>query len=551
MNKKQLELTEQTLIRRYGKDKTYRVMHSDISPRELVRSLANEDFAYFALFFLPSYFKLPYGPMHNELSNDVNAALKSKSGWKELLVWPRGFGKSSHICTGLGVYTCALRKRPFMAIVKNSYQSQAQPEVMAIREELQYNSELNKYFGPFKGNTWGKGELVTAGRWPHGGVKIQGFGVGMRIRGVKHGPHRPGIVVMDDLETLESVESRDQRDKIRNWHDRDAMQAGLEPGEEDKCLYFDIGTNIHTDCLVANLLKRAAWRHRFWRAELEPAKNMMLWDEWKSIVCDLSNENRLEAGREFFELHKREMLEGTKVSWPEGYDYYRLQLVKLGEQKVGESKVASFDAEMQNNPISASERYFTVKHYFHFENRDGKLWIVPDAWGKAWRFKDGENYGGCDPSMGETGSSDFSAIGIMNKSPWGQKAVVVADIKRRHPDRIIDDIFTYCKGREIEAFGIESVGFQKLLYTDAAKEAMERQDYVPFIPIPASGNKNARIKSLQPDLANGYILLHKDHILLNEQLDDFPKSAYDDGPDMLEILNRVAGLAGQGGGFMT
>ncbi|MBC8459782.1 MAG: hypothetical protein H8D67_17460, partial [Deltaproteobacteria bacterium] len=99
--------------------------------------------------------------------------------------------------------------------------------------------------------------------------------------------------------------------------------------------------------------------------------------------------------------------------------------------------------------------------------------------------------------------------------------------------------------------GIESVGFQKLLYTDAAKEAMERQDYVPFIPIPASGNKNARIKSLQPDLANGYILLHKDHILLNEQLDDFPKSAYDDGPDMLEILNRVAGLAGQGGGFMT
>jgi len=551
MNKDILNILEEELLQRYGKEKTYKYMHSSISPRDLVRSFANESFAFFCRAFLPQYFKLPYGPMHLELASDVDEALKSPSGWKELLVWPRGYGKSSHICTGLGIYSCALRKRPYICIVKNSFQSQAEPEITAIREELQFNDELIKFFGPFKGKSWGKGGIITAGRWPHGGVKVQGFGVGMRIRGAKHGPHRPGIVVMDDLETLESVESRDQRDKIRGWHDRDAMQAGLEPGEDDNCLYFDIGTCIHTDCLVANLLKRAAWRHRFWRAELNPAKNMILWDEWKKIVCDLSNENRLETGRQFFESRREEMLEGTEVSWPDGYDYYRLALIKLGEQKVGESVVASFEAEMQNNPISASERYFTVKHYYHLEDREGEVWIVPDSWGRAWRFKDGENYGGCDPSMGETGSSDFSAIGIMNRSPWGQKAVIVADIKRRHPDRIIEDIFTYCKGREIEAFGVESVGFQKLLYTDAAKASAENQTYVPFIPIPAAGNKNARIKSLQPDLAAGYILLNKEHTLLDEQLDDFPKGAFDDGPDMLEILNRVCNLAGSGGGFMA
>ncbi|MBC8275117.1 MAG: phage terminase large subunit [Chloroflexi bacterium] len=550
MNKVILTILEEELLRRYGEAKTYKFMHSDISPRDLVRSFANESFAFFCRAFLPQYFKLPYGPMHLELSDDVDEALRSTSGWRELLIWPRGFGKSSHICTGLGIYSCALRKRPYICIVKNSFQSQAEPEISAIREELQYNDELNKFFGPFKGKSWGKGDIITAGRWPDGGVKVQGFGVGMRIRGAKHGPHRPGIVIMDDLETLESVESRDQRDKIRGWHDRDAMQAGLEPGADDECLYFDIGTNLHTDCLVANLLKRPAWRHRFWQAELNPAKNMILWDKWKTIVCDLSNENRLESGREFFNLHRDEMLEGTKVSWPDGYDYYRLALIKLGEQKVGESVVSSFEAEMQNNPISASERIFTEMHYYRMEDRQGELWLVPEDWGKPVPFKDCELYGACDPSMGETGSSDYSAIIILAVAPWGQKFTVVADIKRRPPSEIIETIFKYTAGREVQCFAIESNGFQRLMYSNATEAAMERNDYVPFLPITATGNKIARIKSLQPDLLNSYVLLNREHTLLNEQLFDFPRGAHDDGVDALELAVRIANQAGSGGGVM-
>ncbi len=548
MNKVILSILEEELLSRYGKDKTYKFMHSNISPRDLVRSFANESFSFFNRAFLPNYFKLPYGPMHLELADDVDQALKSISGWKELLVWPRGFGKSSHICTGLGIYSCALRKRPYFAIVKNSFQSQAQPEVMAIREELQYNTDLNEYFGPFKGSTWGKGELVTAGRWPHGGIKVQGFGVGMRIRGAKHGPHRIGIVVMDDLETLESVESRDQRDKIRGWHDRDAMQAGLEPGEVDNCLYFDIGTRLHMDCLVANLMKRPAWIHRFWQAELSPAKNQVPWGRWKEIVCDLSNENRLKAGLQFFNSHRSEMLEGTEVSWKDGYDFYRLALIKLGEQKVGEETVASFEAEMQNNPLSWDQRVFKVRHYYHMEDREGELWLVPDSWGKAVKYKDCDIYGACDPSLGE---GDFSAIILMARSPYGQKFVIVADLKKRDPDRIIDDILFYCRGREVECFGIESNAFQKLLYTDAVKAAMEKQEYVPFLPIPATGKKSLRICALAPDLSNGYILLNRDHRLLNEQIEDYALKgvAYDDGPDCLALCDSVSRMH-SGGSIM-
>ncbi|MBC8276144.1 MAG: phage terminase large subunit [Chloroflexi bacterium] len=540
MNPDQINLTERTLIRRYGKDKTYRVMHSDIPPRDLVRSLAAESFQYFCQFFLSEYFNVPYGPMHDELANDVDEALKSKSGWKELLIWPKGFGKTSHICTGLGVYACALRKRPYMIIIKNSYESQAQPEVMAIRDELESNDLLIQYWGSFKSKrSWGKGEFITLGKWPEGGIKIQALGVGMKIRGSKHGPYRPGIIVMDDLENLESVESRVQRDKTRNWHDRSAMTAGLEPGEEDRCLYFDIGTNLHTDCLVANLLKRPMWRHRFWRAELAPAQNQMIWDEWKAVVCDLSNENRLAAGRAFFDARKDEMLKGSKVSWPEGYDYYRLALVRLGEQKVGESKVVSFEAEMQNNPISASSRVFKVRHYYHMEDREGEIWLVPDSWGKAVKYRDCDIYGACDPSLGE---GDYSAIILMARSPYGQKFVIVADLKRRDPDRIIDDVLSYCRGREVEAFAIESNAFQKLLYTVAVKAAMEAQDYVPFIPIPAKGKKSLRICGLAPDLANGYILLNREHQLLNEQIEDYALRgvAYDDGPDCLALCDQVS-----------
>ena len=247
MQKKQLRILEEELLLRYGKDKTYKYLHSDIPPRELVRSFAGASFAFFCRFFLPEYFNVPYGPMHREVANDIEQAMSRQDGFREVLAWPRGFGKTSHTCTGLGVWNCALGKRAYQIIIKDAF-TQAELEVTAIRDELESNETLSQYFGPFKGRMWGKGSLITAGKWVSdkpccGGVRIEALGAGSKIRGRKHGPHRPGIVVMDDLENLESVESRPRRDKIRAWHDRAAMKAGLKAGQ-DTCIYFDIGSKI-------------------------------------------------------------------------------------------------------------------------------------------------------------------------------------------------------------------------------------------------------------------------------------------------------------------
>ena len=66
--------------------------------------------------------------------------------------------------------------------------------------------------GAGKGHVWNVGTVVTPGN-----VKIQALGAGKRMRGLRHGPHRPDLIVLDDLENDGNVDKPEQRDKLQSW----------------------------------------------------------------------------------------------------------------------------------------------------------------------------------------------------------------------------------------------------------------------------------------------------------------------------------------------
>jgi hypothetical protein len=39
----------------------------------------------------------------------------------------------------------------------------------------------------------------------------------VKLRGLRHGPYRPDLAILDDIENDELVRNPDQRDKLDNW----------------------------------------------------------------------------------------------------------------------------------------------------------------------------------------------------------------------------------------------------------------------------------------------------------------------------------------------
>jgi predicted phage terminase large subunit-like protein len=225
------------------------------------------------------------------------------------------------------------------------------------------------------------------------------------------------------------------------------------------------------------------------------------------------------------------MLEGTQVLWEEGQSYYHLMEIRLTEGP------ASFDSEYQNNPINPDDCLFQEEWF---------VYIEPD-----W-----ENYtefiGSCDPSMGKTAQSDYSAIIILGKHKDGFLDVLVADLERRHPDKIKDDILSTTstllqKHQHIplRCFAIESVQFQEYFKDIIAKESRERGVYIPLVSTEnQTTKKSLRIPTLQPLVKNGVVRFQRHHRLFMEQLKYYSPDGklypHDDGPDALEMAVRKA-----------
>ena len=148
------------------------------------------------------------------------------------------------------------------------------------------------------------------------------------------------MIVLDDIENDENVNTPDQRKKLKSWFEKAVSKAGDT--------YTDImyiGTVLHYDSLLNNVLQNPRYHARKYRAVISWAVNQKLWDEWESIYINLFNENHEDDARAFYESNKDAMMEGVEVLWEDKLSYYDLIEIKVTE---GE---ASFNSELQNDPI--------------------------------------------------------------------------------------------------------------------------------------------------------------------------------------------------------
>lgn len=495
------------------------------------KRLAAIDLEFFGRAYFPHYFVRSSPEFHRDLDKIwSDGVLKNKNplmekrkisrmdGSRRVVAAPRGHAKSTTL-TFKGTLHSVLYEYKHYPIILSDSSDQAEGFLDSIRSELEENEMIIEDFGHLEGRVWKSNVLLTKTN-----IKIEAIGSGKKIRGRKHKNWRPDLIVLDDIENDENVRTIEQRNKLSNWFKKAVSRAGDS--------YTDIiyiGTLLHYDSLLANTLKNPSYRAIKYKAVLSWSSSS-LWDEWEKIYTDLDNEQHEADALAFYKAHEAEMLEGTEVLWKEKNSYYDLMVIKITDGD------ASFNSELQNEPINPDDCSFSEEWIDYFDERD-----------YDFSSKEFDMFGAVDPSLGKSKRSDFSGICTIAKSRiTGYIFILDADIERRHPDQIIKDVLekeiwlrkTYKKG--FTKFGCETVQFQWFLKEEIAKASAAAGLYMPIEEIQTTGDKTLRIESLQPDVKNKYIKFQKNQKRLIEQLLQFPMGAHDDGPDVLEMARTLA-----------
>ncbi len=498
----------------------------------LRKRLGAFDLEYFGRAYLPHYFVRESPKFHGELDDiwevgvmkGKNAIRDAKeisraAGCRRAIEAPRGHAKSTTFTFKDTLHASAYSYKHYIIILSDS-SDQAEGFLTDIKTEYEENAALKEDFGDMQGKVWKAGVILLSN-----GVKIEAIGSGKKIRGRRHKQWRPDLILCDDLENDENVNTPDQRKKLRNWFYKAVSKAGDT--------YTDIvyiGTLLHFDALLANVANNPQYKTVKYRGVISFATNEKLWEAWELIYTDLTNENRQEDAQEFFEANREEMLKGTEVLWEAKLSYYDLMVIRVSE---GES---SFNSEIQNDPIDPESCAFNEEWFSYYKDEevdftDGRFLFV----------------GANDPSLGKNKKSDTSAIIILAKDTrTGYLYVLVASIEKRKPDVIITDVIENSKRlrrdykKPLTKFRVETVQFQHFFKDVMAARSAEVGEYLPIEEVNSIQNKDLRIQSLQPFVKNGYIKFNEKHKALLQQMKEYPMGKNDDGPDALEMAVRAA-----------
>ena len=476
------------------------------------RKLAWDDFEYFIGTYFPHYVRSPHkSALHRYLFTRLPEIVASEKSETDAIAAPRGEAKSTLVSQLFVVWCLVTGRKRYPVIVMDSI-DQAYPMLEAIKAELEFNPRLQMDFpeATGQGRVWQAGTIVTANN-----AKVQVAGSGKKLRGLRHGPYRPDLAVLDDIENDEQVRNPDQRDKLQSWLTKTVLPLG---GAGAKFDVVYIGTILHYDSVLNRTLGNKLWRAAKFKALLRWPDRMDLWDRWEETLRNSGEE----AADAFYAEHQVEMERGAECSWAARP---LLALMRIRARDGHDT----FDSEYQNDPVAGDNAPFAGIIQF---------WVNRLA---DWIF-----FGSCDPSLGKAGASrDPSAIlvGGLNRQT-GILDVVEAAIRKRLPDRIIEDVIAYQAEYRALLWVIETVQFQAFLYSELVKRAAARG-----IPVPARGvqpisDKLLRIESIQPHVKNGLIRLHPSQTTLIEQLRHFPKADHDDGPDALQMLWMAATTMG-------
>lgn len=231
---------------RKRKSKSEQLFDRVLSDKSVRKTLAQKKLEYFFPIYFHHYLKYETA----EFQKEIFEILENESIKFAVICAFRGSAKSTIITTAYVLWSIlGVQQRKFI-IIEARTEQKARVYLMQIKDELLRNELLKKDLGPFteERDSIGNATAIIIKKL---NVKIMIGSVGQSIRGMRHGEHRPDLIIADDIEDTDSVRTREGRDKTFNWLTSEVIPAGSA-----RTRYIIIGNLLHEDSVLKRLQKK-------------------------------------------------------------------------------------------------------------------------------------------------------------------------------------------------------------------------------------------------------------------------------------------------------
>ena len=444
-----------------------------------------------AQMFFPHHVYRPFCELHEQ----VFEILDDDSIRAAALALPRGFGKTTLAGTVFAGRKALFRDCHFIVYISCTF-TKARNDLKTLADELQHNEMLRKVFGDLKGVTWaeGSGEIEL-----NSDIKIEAKGAGNQIRGIKYKHYRPDLIIIDDLEDPEAVQSEERRRKLEEWFFADVMNSI----NLDKTRVILLGTILHQDSLLANIL-----------AEKE---------EWEKNADPMEMESeaaRAEVKELFHCLRLEACDDNLKSAWPE----YMSDATIAAKYKIYEQRGLQdvFFREMRNLPMSPDGATFEKSLFKTY--REGDI-----------NFSGMETVVIYDPAKTVTATADYTAIVGISLDTIRNKIYFRDCVNKKiTPEQQYKECLDMADRLGTCNVGYEITSLNEFIKYPFETYAKTRGRYYNLVALKARGKKEDRIAALSPFYKMGAVWHNENTAIrgpLEAQLLTFPRSKNDDVMD--------------------
>lgn len=452
----------------------------------------------------PEEVKADFSSLHKKIFEVIDSPGKRKA-----IAAPRGLGKTT--IAKLRVIKAILFREVHFIIYLSNSASSAEMQTESIKRMIQQNELIRAMFGDIKFSKDGWKDSFSKQSWvAFGDVFVLPRGAGQQVRGLNWMGHRPGLIVIDDLESTELVRSDEQREKLSQWFFSDLMKTESKFGEAAEFIYID--TVKHEDALLQNLIDSSDW------TKVSTPTGVL-------SICD-----------EKFNSFDPNYLTSEEIK--EEYESHREK-----------GKTDLFYMEYMNIPISLEDAIFKPSYFKYFEERGDHL-----------RLEESSN-------QSSSLNSDQTPIYIKDlvtmvivdpartvKLQAAESAVVTVSVDRREgrifirdifaervrPDELYEAIFSAVLVHNAMILAIEVTGLHEFISQPIKNEMRVRGIYPQYLELNAKGDKDTRIATLAPNYRLGYMYHNRTNCrALEAQLEWHPKSKRKDIIDALAYVNKI------------
>lgn len=171
-----------------------------------------------------------------------------------IIVAFRGSAKSTIMTMSFPLWAVLGRLQKKCVVIISQTQQQARTHFSNLKRELEANDLLRRDLGPFEeaSDEWGSYSIVI----PKFNARLVAASSEQSIRGIRHGSHRPDLIICDDVEDITSVKTKDARDRAYTWLTGDIFPLG-----DKNTKTIIIGNLLHEDSLLMRLRKNIETRN--------------------------------------------------------------------------------------------------------------------------------------------------------------------------------------------------------------------------------------------------------------------------------------------------